>query len=357
MFYRALGASGLNVPVIGLGTANFRAGENPETGIGESTAARLVDIAIDRGGCILDTGDIYGAAEEVLGRLLVSRRERVLIATKAGLRSGPDPNETGASRHHLIAACEASLKRLGTDHIDLFQLHSFDGRTPIEETLGAFDSLVRAGKIRYVGCSNHAGWQLMKALAAADRRGWPRYVAHQISYSLANRDPEWELLPLGHDQQVASLIWSPLSGGVLSGKYGRKGLPISALPFRGGGVRALAEEQLLDVIDCLSAIAAEVEGTPAQVALAWLLGRPTVATLFVGAGSDEQFEASLDAVELQLSADQLNRLDEASSRPAAYPYWHQQSVGRERIAMTLDLPRPTNVRVDDRLIVSKSRGS
>jgi aryl-alcohol dehydrogenase-like predicted oxidoreductase len=354
MYYRALGASGLNVPVIGLGTANFRVGENPAHGIDESTAARLVDIAIERGAAFLDTGDIYGGAEEVLGRILAGRRARALVATKAGLRSGSDANDTGASRHHLIAACEASLRRLGTDHIDLFQLHSFDGRTPMEETLSTLDDLIRAGKVRYVGCSNHAAWQLMKALATSDRFGWARYVAHQISYSLANRDVESELLPLGHDQQVASLVWSPLAGGVLSGRYGRAGLPLSALPFRGGALRAVPEEQLLDIIDSIVEVAHEAGASPAQIALAWLLGRPTVATLFVGASSTSQFEASLEAIDLRLDEAQRARLDAASARPPAYPYWHQQSVGGERIVSVAGLPAPTDVRVDRQLPIPKA---
>ena len=332
MDYRSLGASGLNVPVIALGTANFRGGSNPERGVGDKTAARLVDIAIERGAAFFDSSDIYGAAEEVLGKAIGKRRSQVLIATKAGLRSGSGPNDTGASRHHLIAACEASLRRLGTDYIDLFQIHSFDGRTPVEETLSALAMLIETGKLRYIGCSNYAGWQLMKGLAASDRHGWPRFVSHQIALSLAVRDAEWELVPLGADQNVASLVWGPLAGGALSGRYGRSGEPLSALTHPSATLFALPDGQLQAVIDCLGEVARETGAAEAQIALAWLLQRPTVATVITGVSSAEQLEANLDAAELRLTGDQLARLDEVSMRPAPYPYGLQRSYGSERIA-------------------------
>ncbi len=343
MDYRSLGASGLNVPVLGLGTANFRGGANPAAGVGDKTAARLADIAIERGAAFFDSADIYGAAEDVLGKALGKRRSQVLIATKAGLRSGSGSNETGASRHHLIEACERSLKRLGTDYIDLFQIHSFDGRTPVEETLSALEALIRAGKVRYIGCSNYAGWQLMKALAASDRHGWPRFVSHRVAWSLAARDAEWELAPLGADQNVASLVWSPLAGGALSGKYGRAGLPLDALDISGGALRALPAGQLAAIVDCLGEIATEAACSAAQVALAWLLERPTVATIFIGASSPEQLEANLGAIELRLTGDQLARLDEISARPLVYPHWLQHDAIAERMAQ---LPPVANVRVD-----------
>ncbi len=351
MDYRSLGASGLNVPVIGLGTANFGAQSKTATGPGEKTAARLIDIAIDRGAAFFDTGDIYPGAEELLGKLLGKRRQGVLISARAGLRSGPGPNQTGASRHHLIAACEASLKRLGTDFIDLFQIHSFDGRTPVEETLSALEGLIRAGKIRYIGCSNYAGWQLMKSLAACDRQGWPRFVSQQIAWSLAARDCEWELMPLAADQNVASLVWGPLAGGVLAGKYGRGGLPVEAMQRESSTIGGMPARQLLDVIDCLGEVARETGASQAQVALAWLLQRPTVATVFTGPSSPEQFEENLGALELRLTGDQLARLDEVSSRPAPYPLSLQLGAGSERIVRP---GAPANVRVDRALPVPRT---
>lgn len=338
MDYRSLGASGLNVPVMGLGTANFRGGSSPAQGVGDKLAARLVDIAIERGAAFFDTADLYGASEEVLGKALGKRRSQALVATKAGLRTGPGPNDTGATRHHLIAACEASLRRLGTDYIDLYQIHSFDGRTPVEETMAALDGLIRAGKVRYVGCSNYAGWQLMKSLSASDRLGLARFVSHQLSWSLAVRDSEWDVQPLGADQNVASLVWSPLAGGLLGGKYGRGGKPIPP-----NSADALPEGQLLGIIDCLGEIARETGASQAQVALAWLLPRPTIATVLVGASSAEQLEASLSATELQLTGDQYVRLDEVSNRPAPYPHNLQLGVSSER---TVRPGNAANVRVD-----------
>jgi aryl-alcohol dehydrogenase-like predicted oxidoreductase len=343
MEYRSLGASGLNVPVIGLGTANFRGGASPDQGLGEKAAARLADIAIERGAAFFDTGDIHGPAEEVLGKVLGKRRPLVLIATKAGLRTGAGANDVGASRHNLIEACERSLKRLGTDYIDLFQIQSFDGRTPVEETLSALDRLIAAGKVRYIGCSNHSGWQLMKSLAASDRHGWPRFVSHRIAWSLALRDAESDLAPLGADQNVASLVWSPLAGGLLSGKFGRAALPFSAMQRPESFLKAMPEAQLFDIVDCLGEVAKESGASRAQVALAWLLQRPTVATLFAGASRAEQFEQDLDAIELRLSGDQLVRLDDVSERPPTYPHGLQHSIAAERM---VPLAPPANVRVD-----------
>jgi aryl-alcohol dehydrogenase-like predicted oxidoreductase len=344
MDYRALGASGLNVPVIGLGTANFFGGSNPEGGVGDKAAARLVDLAIERGAAFFDSSDIYGPAEEVLGRALGKRRAQVLIGTKTGLRCGPGPNDTGATRHHLIQACETSLRRLGTDYIDLFQIHSFDGRTPVEETLSALAARIQAGKLRYIGCSNYAGWQLMKSLGASDRYGWPRFVSHQIAMSLAVRDAEWELVPLGADQNVASLIWGPLAGGALSGLYGRAGQPLASLTHTSATLATVPADQMQQIVDCLSEVARESGAAEAQVALAWLLQRPTVATVFTGVSSAEEFEANLGALELRLTGDQLARLDEVSARPAPFPFNLQRSYGAERNALTGG--GGVNVRVD-----------
>ncbi len=350
MDYRTLGGSGLNVPVIGLGTANFRGGNSPATGLGDKAAARLVDLALERDAAFFDTADIYGAAEEVLGRALGKRRSSAMIATKAGLRSGPGPNDTGATRHHLIASCEASLRRLGTDYIDLFLLHSFDSRTPAEETLSALETLVRAGKVRAIGCSNHAGWQLMKALGASDQYGLPRYCAHQIAWSLAMRDAEWDLVPLGADQNVASLVWGPLAGGALTGRFGRGGEPFSRARYAEMALGLTGDEQLQHIADCLAEVGRERRLTQSQVALAWLLQRPTVASVLVGASSAEQLESNLDAIAASLSGDQIARLDEVSAQAAPYPHGLQIGPGSERIL------RPAgggaNVRVDRALGVA-----
>ena len=346
MDYRSLGNSGLNVPVMGLGTANFRGGSAPAIGLGDKAAARLVDMALEREAAFFDTADVYGAAEEVLGKALGKRRSSAMIATKAGLRSGPGPNDTGATRHHLIRSLETSLRRLGTDYIDLYVIHSFDARTPVEETLSALDMLVREGKLRAIGASNFAGWQLMKALAASDHRGWPRFCAHQIAWSLALRDAEWELVPLAADQNVATLVWGPLAGGALTGRFGRGGEPFSASRYSGLACGSIGEAKLQHVVDCLGEVARETGLAQTQVALAWLLQRPTVATVLFGASTPEQLETNLDAIAVALTADQLARLDEVSARPAPFPYGLQHGIGAERI------PLPdggSNVRVDREL--------
>lgn len=313
-------------------------------------------MAIERGAVFFDSADIYGAgsSEEVLGKALGKRRSQVLVATKAGLRIGSGPNDIGATRHHLIESCERSLRRLGTDYIDLFQIHSFDGRTPVEESLSALDGLIRAGKVRYIGCSNYAAWQLMKSLAASDRLNLARFVSHQLSYSLALRDSEWELHPLGADQHVASLVWGPLAGGLLSGKYGRSGLPVASHGRTSDTLDALPAEQLLDIIDCLGEIARETGASQSQIALAWLLQRPTVATVLVGASSPEQLEASLAAIELNLTGDQHVRLDDVSARPAPYPVGLQWGPASERTVR----PRSggANVRVDKAFVRPTAAG-
>jgi aryl-alcohol dehydrogenase-like predicted oxidoreductase len=341
MSFRGLGASGLNVPVIGLGTANFRGDANSAARVDEKLASRLIDMAIDHDASFIDTADSYPGSEEVIGKAIGKKRNQVLIATKAGQRSGIGANQTGASRHHLIDACEQSLRRLGTDYIDLYQISSFDGRTPVEETLSALNGLINSGKVRYIGCSNYAGWQLMKALSTADRLGWARFVSHQIAYSLAARDCEWELLPLGADQNVGTLVWGPLAGGLLGGKFSRSGTSPSYQHFKSGALDALPENQLLDIIDCLGEVSREVGAKPAQVALYWLLQRPTISTVFVGASSAEQWQDNLNVLSLRPSGDQLARLDEVSARPAPYPYAKQRADERH-----CSLAAPKNVRVD-----------
>jgi aryl-alcohol dehydrogenase-like predicted oxidoreductase len=331
MDYRRLGGSGFSVPVLSLGTGTFggRGEFFAAWGTTEAKeATRLVDVCLDAGLTLFDSADIYsaGAAEEVLGEAIKGRRNQVLISTKATFRSGPGPNDVGSSRFHLIEACEAALRRLQTDHIDLFQLHGFDALTPVTETLSALDDLVRAGKIRYVGCSNFSGWHLMKSLAVAERYNLPRYIAHQAYYSLIGRDYESELMPLGLDQQVGALVWSPLGSGRLTGKI-RRGQPLPAgsrLHKTAGMGPQVEDEYLYRVVDALDQVAAETGKTVPQVALNWLLQRPTVASVIIGARNEAQLQQNLGAVGWSLRADQVARLDEASARPLAYPYWHQR---------------------------------
>jgi aryl-alcohol dehydrogenase-like predicted oxidoreductase len=331
MEYRRLGNSGFMVPVLSLGTGTF-GGSNEffrawgTTDVAEAT--RLVSICLEAGVNMFDSAATYsgGAAEEVLGGAIAGRRDQVIISTKASGRTGPGANQVGASRSHLIACVEASLRRLGTDYIDLFQLHHFDALTPMEEVLETLDVLVRGGKIRYVGCSNFSGWHLMKALAVADRHGWPRYVAHQAYYSLVGRDYEWELMPLGLDQGVSAVVWSPLGWGRLTGKL-RRGQPkpqVSRLPVTADRGPPVPDEFLYDVVDALDIAAAETGKTVPQVALNWLLQRPTVANVIVGARDEAQLRENLGAVGWSLSVDQVARLDAASTTTLAYPYWHQR---------------------------------
>ncbi|MDB5820612.1 MAG: oxidoreductase [Rhizobacter sp.] len=337
MDYRFVGGSDLKVSVLSLGTATF-GGSNAffkqwgETDVAEAT--RLVDISLDAGVDLFDSADVYsdGMAEEILGKAIAGRRDKLLISTKATFRNGPGPDDIGSSRKHLIAACDASLRRLGTDRIDLFQLHAFDAMTPIEETLRALDELVKAGKVRYVGCSNFSGWHLMKSLAIAGEHGLPRYVAHQAYYSLLARDYEWELMPLGIDQQVGAVVWSPLSGGRLSGKVGRgqQAPEGSRTASQGGMGTGLPQEQFFDLVDVLREIAAEVGRSVSQVSLAWLLSRPTVSTLVIGARNEAQLRDNLAAVEFTLTAEQIARLDKVSTPELPYPYWHQRSTFSDR---------------------------
>ena len=331
MDYRRLGASGFTVPALSFGTGTF-GGKGEFFQAWGSTdvkeASRLIDICLDAGLTMFDTADIYsaGAAEEVLGGAIKGRpRDGLIISTKATFRFGDAPNDVGSSRHHLVAAVEKSLKRLGTDYIDLFQLHGFDALTPVEEVLSTLDTLVRAGKIRYTGVSNFSGWHVMKSLAAAERYGFPRYVANQTYYSLVGRDYEWELMPLGLDQGLGAVVWSPLGWGRLTGKI-RRGEPLpqtSRLHKTAEMGPPLDDEYVYSVVDALDAVAAETGRTVPQIALNWVLGRPTVSSVIVGARNEEQLRQNLGAVGWTLTAEQVKRLDAASARPAAYPYWHQ----------------------------------
>lgn len=331
MEYRKLNGSGLFVPALTLGTGTFGGSHGFEgwghTGVEEAT--RMVDMCLEAGLNMFDTADMYsrGLAEEILGKAIVGKRNKLLIATKGTFPMGENRNEEGASRFHLVEACEASLRRLGTDHIDLYYIHGFDANTPVEETLRALDDLVTSGKIRYIGCSNFSGWQLMKSLSVSERRGWSRYVAHQVYYSLLNRDFEWELMPLGIDQQVGTIVWSPLAAGRLGGRYRRnKPVPQDGRVARGGApVRdnVVSYDRLYNIIDVLDEVAAETGKTVAQVALNWLLQRPTVCSLVIGASSEEQLRQNLGAVDWKLTAELIHRLDAASKTEKPYPYWHQ----------------------------------
>jgi aryl-alcohol dehydrogenase-like predicted oxidoreductase len=328
MEYRQLGASGFKVPVLSLGTGTFGGSNEFFKGFGSTDvdeARRLVDISLDSGLNMFDSADIYsgGVAEQILGQAIAGKRDRVIISTKATFRSGAGPNDVGSSRYHLIRSVDASLSRLGTDYIDLFQLHGFDATTPVEEALSTLADLVRAGKLRYIGCSNFSGWHLMKSLSVSDKFNLPRYVAHQAYYSLVGRDYEWELMPLGLDQKVSAVVWSPLGWGRLTGKIRRgqplpKGTRLQNQVTAAGGPQ-IADEYLYGVVDALDEIAKETERTVPQVALNWLLMRPTVANVIIGARNEEQLRQNLGSIGWTLSPDQIARLDAASATPMA-PY-------------------------------------
>jgi aryl-alcohol dehydrogenase-like predicted oxidoreductase len=331
MEHRRLGRSGFTVPVLSLGTGTFGGGNEFFKAWGSTDvteASRLVDICLDAGLTMFDSADVYsgGAAEEILGAAIQGRRDRVIISTKATFRAGEEPNSVGSSRFHLIRACERALKRLGTDYIDLFQLHGYDAATPVEETLSALDDLVRAGKIRYVGVSNFSGWHLMKSLAVSEKYNLPRYVANQTYYSLIGRDYEWELMPLGVEQGVGAVVWSPLGWGRLTGKI-RRGQPLPA----GSRLHKTAEmgppvpdDYLYTVVEATDEVAEETGKTVPQIALNWLLQRPTVANVIVGARNEEQLRANLGAVGWNLTPEQVAKLDRASTVTLPYPYWHQR---------------------------------
>ncbi|MGF9692991.1 aldo/keto reductase [Rhizobium sp. 0TCS1.26] len=325
---RSLGKSGLKVPVISFGAGTF-GGSGPLFGAWGTTdveeARRLVDICLEAGVNLFDTADVYsdGASEEVLGQAITGRREQVLISTKASLPTGNGPNDWGSSRSRLIGAVDAALKRLGTDYIDIFQLHAFDASTPVEEVVSTLDRLVQDGKLRYIGVSNFSGWQVMKSLAAADKNGWTRYVAQQVYYSLVGRDYEWDLMPLGADQGVGALVWSPLGWGRLTGKIGRdKPIPAgSRLHDTAEFGPPVEDEHLYRVVDALEAVAAEVEKTVPQVAINWLISRPTVSSVIIGARNEQQLRQNLGAVGWSLTPEQIGRLDAASAVAAPYPHF------------------------------------
>ncbi|MGZ3872214.1 MAG: aldo/keto reductase [Mucilaginibacter sp.] len=331
MEYRQLGASGLQVPVLSFGTATFGGGNEFFKAWGDTQldeAKRMVNLCLDAGVNFFDTANVYsqGLSEEILGKALTGLRNQVLISTKAAFTMGDGPNDFGSSRFNLIKSLEDSLRRLNTDHIDIYHMHGFDGNTPVEETLHALDDLVTSGKIRYIACSNFSGWHLMKSLSVSERYGWTRYIAHQAYYSLLNREFEWELMPLGTDQKVSTIVWSPLASGQLSGKF-RRGQPIpdDNRTQKGGSHGPATDfEHLYNIVDALDEVAEETGKSVAQVSLNWLLQRPTVANLVIGARNEEQLKQNLAAVGWNLTVDQIKKLDAASEVDPIYPYWHQR---------------------------------
>ena len=338
MDYRQLGHSGLRVSTLTLGTMTF-GGRDKFANVGTTDvegATRQIDMCLDAGINLIDTADVYsgGLSEEIVGRALRGRRDRVLLATKARMPMGDGPNDAGLSRHHLIRSCEASLRRMGTDYVDLYQVHEWDGATPLEETLDALDHLVSSGKVRYIGCSNYAGWHLMKALGISERRGLQRFISQQIYYSLQARDAEYELVPVALDQGVGILVWSPLAGGLLSGKYRRgQDMPEGSRHLTDWNEPPVRDEdQLYDIVDVLVEIAEARGVSAAQVALAWTLGRPGIATVVVGARTEEQLADNLGAADLTLEDDERARLDEVSAPRLMYPYWHQAKSASERLS-------------------------
>jgi len=331
MEFRTLGRSGLKIPVLSFGTGTFGGGNEFFRAWGASDVAeatRLLDICLEAGVNLFDTADIYsdGLSETILGKAIAGRRDGVLISTKATFRFGKGPNDVGSSRYHLIKSCEASLRRLGTDYIDIYHLHGFDALTPVEEVLSTLNQLVESGKVRYLACSNFSGWHLMKSLAVADNYGWARYVGHQVYYSLIAREYEWELMPLALDQGVGALVWSPLGWGRLTGKI-RRGQPLPAqsrLHKTGDLGPQVGNEYLYKVVDALDEVAKETGKTVPQVALNWLLQRPSISTVIFGARNEEQLRQNLAAVGWNLSPEQIAKLDAASQVTPVYPYWHQR---------------------------------
>ena len=337
MDYRQLGRSGLQISALTLGTMTF-GGRGNFAKVGDTDLAgarRQIDMCLDAGINVIDTADVYstGRSEEIVGEAVESKRDDVLISTKVRMKMGDAPNMSGLSRHHVISGCEASLRRLRTDHIDIYHVHEWDGMTPLEETLEALRYLVDSGKVRYIGVSNYTGWQLMKALGIAERDHLPRFVSQQIYYSLQERSAEYELIPLGVDQGLGTLVWSPLAGGLLSGKYRRgQGAPAGSRHLTDWNEPPVYDEgKLYDTVDVLVEVAESHGVSAAQVALAWLLKRPTVSSIVIGARTDEQLADNLAAVELTLSEEEVGRLEEVSRPPLIYPYWHQYRTATDRL--------------------------
>ncbi len=342
MEFRTLGRSGLKVPVLSLGTGTFGGGNEFFREWGSSDVAeatRLVDICLEAGLNLFDTSDIYsdGLAETILGKAIAGRRDQVLISTKGSFPAGPGPNDVGSSRYHLLRAFEGSLRRLGTDYVDIYHLHGFDALTPVEEALSTLNQLVVSGKVRYIACSNFSGWHLMKSLGVADRYGWTRYVGHQVYYSLMSREYEWELMPLALDQGVGALVWSPLGWGRLTGKIGRgKAIPAGSRLHKTSDIGPqVSDEHLYKVVDALEAVGAETGKSVPQVALNWLIQRPSISTVIFGARNEEQLRQNLGAAGWNLSSEQVAKLDAASDVTPIYPYWHQWQFDRNPTPVAL----------------------
>jgi aryl-alcohol dehydrogenase-like predicted oxidoreductase len=331
MEYRKLGASGLSVPVLSFGTATFGGQGDFFKAWGTTQledAKKLVNLCMEAGVNFFDTADVYsaGLAEEILGKALQGIRNDVLISTKATFVIGNGPNDYGSSRFHLLRSVENSLRRLNTDYIDIYHLHGMDGNTPVEETLKTLEALINSGKIRYIACSNFSGWHLMKSLSVSERYGWSKYIAHQAYYSLLDREFEWELMPLGVDQNIGTIVWSPLASGKLSGKFRRTNTaPPDNRGIKGGHHGPETDlQRLYKIVDALDQVAEETNKSVAQVALKWVLQRPTVSNVIIGARTEEQLKENLAAVGWDLTVDQLKKLDEASEQYPIYPYWHQR---------------------------------
>ncbi|MGB6846486.1 MAG: aldo/keto reductase [Candidatus Acidiferrales bacterium] len=344
MEYRQLGYSGLKVPVLSYGTGTFGGANEFFKAWGSSDVAeakRLVDVCLEAGVNMFDTADVYsqGSSEEILGQAVAGRRDKVLISTKATFRFGDGPNDVGSSRYHLLNAVEASLRRLKTDYIDIYHMHGFDALTPVEETVKTLDTLVQSGKVRYLACSNFSGWHLMKSLAVSEKYGWTRYVGHQAYYSLISREFEWELMPLGLDQKIGTIVWSPLGWGRLTGKIRRNTPPpkVSRLPKTAAAAPPVDDEHLYKVVDALDAMVKQTGKSVPQIALNWLLQRPTVANVIVGARNEEQLRQNLGAVGWNLTPEQVATLDAASERTPVYPYWHQRQF-QERNPLLVPQP-------------------
>ena len=339
MEYRQLGNSGLRVSALTLGTMTFggRGGFSAVGATDVTGARRQLDLCLDAGVNLIDTADVYsgGLSEEIVGEVITGRRDSLLLSTKVRMAMGPGANDAGLSRQHIIAGCEASLRRLGTDHIDIYHVHEWDGQTRLEETMSALNSLVQAGKVRYLAASNYAGWQLMKALSVADARGYERFAAQQVYYALEARDAEYELIPLSLDQGLGVLVWSPLAGGLLSGKYRRNASPAEGTRQVSGTWHeppVRNQEKLYDTIEVLVDIAGAHEASPAQVALAWLLGKPAVTSVIIGARTYEQLRDNLGGADLTLTADDRAALDKVSAPELIYPHWHQLATANDRLS-------------------------
>lgn len=338
MEYRQLGNSGLRVPVLSFGTATF-GGTNEFFKTWGSTqaeeASRIINLCLDAGVTLFDTANVYseGAAEEILGKAITGLREKLLIATKATFPMSGEVNDFGSSRQHLIKQCDDSLKRLNTDYIDIYHIHGFDANTPVEETLKALENLIESGKVRYIACSNFSGWHLMKSLSVSERYGWSKYVAHQVHYSLLDRDFELELMPLAIDQNIGTIVWSPLSGGKLSGKYNRR----TPLPSetRITPIPDPTNDKLFRIVDAIEEISEEIGKSVAQIALNWLLQRPTVSSIIIGARNEEQLKHNLGAIGWNLTLEQIKKLDVATAVPEIYPYWHQKQTQQLNAAPNL----------------------